>query len=218
MKNEIIINKIVEQGVLPLYFHADASVTLAIAKALYEAGVRVIEYTNRGDEAIGNFKLLIAERNQSMPELIVGIGTIKNPDQANQYIEAGADFIICPGLNPAVAKLVQEKGMLWVPGCMSPSEIMLAESLGARFIKLFPGNLLGPSFVSAIKELFPQVKFMPTGGVEVEEQNLRDWFKAGVAAVGMGSKLITKEIIAQKQYELLATNTKDAIQLIQNIR
>lgn len=218
MTNEAIINKIVQQGVLPLYYHADAGISLAIAKALYKAGVRVIEYTNRGGEAIANFKLLVEARNSEMPEMILGIGTIKTPGQANAFIEAGADFIICPGLNIEVAKLVHEKNMLWVPGCMTPSEIMQAEAAGAGLIKLFPGNLLGPSFVSAIKELFPQVKFMPTGGVEVEEKNLSAWFKSGVVAVGMGSKLITKEVVENKQFELLAENTVAAIELIRKIR
>ncbi|WP_126973730.1 bifunctional 4-hydroxy-2-oxoglutarate aldolase/2-dehydro-3-deoxy-phosphogluconate aldolase [Gynurincola endophyticus] len=218
MTNEVIINKIVQQGVLPLYYHADVGVSLAIAKALYQAGVRVIEYTNRGEQAIENFKLLVEARNNEMPEMILGIGTIKTTGQASAFIEAGADFIICPGLNTAVAKLVHEKNMLWVPGCMTPSEIMQAEAAGAGFIKLFPGNLLGPSFVSAIKELFPQMKFMPTGGVEVEEKNLSAWFKSGVVAVGMGSKLITKEVVENKQFELLAENTVAAIELIRKIR
>lgn len=218
MNNEAIIQKIVEQGVLPLFYHADASLSISITQSLYQAGVRVIEYTNRGEQALGNFKQLLDIRNSSMPDLIIGIGTIKNVNQANDYLNLGADFIICPGLNTEVAKVVQQQNKLWIPGCMTPSEIMLAESLGAKLIKLFPGNLLGPGFVSSIKELFPGIRFMPTGGVEVEEKNLSAWFKAGVVAVGMGSKLITKEIIENKSFELLAQNTKNAIQMIQKIR
>ncbi len=218
MNNQFIIDKVIEQGVLPLFYHESETETIDITRALYEAGISVIEYTNRGVAALNNFKALLKVRDQQMPGLLIGIGTIKTPAQAKEYMDAGADFIICPGLSTAVAACVQERGKLWVPGCMTPSEIMQAEEAGATFIKLFPGNLLKPAFVSAIKELFPAISFMPTGGVEVEEKNLSEWFKSGVVAVGMGSKLITKEIVAQKNYALLAQQTQQAIQLIKEIR
>jgi 2-dehydro-3-deoxyphosphogluconate aldolase/(4S)-4-hydroxy-2-oxoglutarate aldolase len=149
--------------------------------------------------------------------MFLGIGTIKNAASATAFIEAGADFIISPGLVEDVVKVADEHDVLWVPGCMTPSEIIRAEQLGAKMIKLFPGNILGPSFLSGIKEIFPNLLFMPTGGVEAEEGNLKGWFKAGVVAVGMGSKLITKEVVAQKDYAGLKTSVVSALDLVKQV-
>ena len=213
-----IIKKIAEQGVLPLYFHPDPTVSVEVLKALYAAGIRAVEYTNRGEAALDNFKLLKETRDQQLPELLLGIGTIKRKKEAKAFMKAGADFIIAPGMIEEVAETVHKEEMLLIPGCMTTTEIIRAEDAGAKLIKLFPGNLLGPSFVSAIKELFPDLLFMPTGGVEVSKENLTGWFKSGVVAVGMGSKLITKEILANKDYSLLASKTKEAIALVNEVR
>lgn len=213
-----IIKRITEQGVLPLYFHKDATVSVEVLKALYAAGIRAVEYTNRGEEALDNFKLLKETRDQELPEMLLGIGTIKRKKDAKAYIKAGADFIIAPGIIEEVAEAVHKEEMLWIPGCMTPTEIIRAEEAGAKMVKLFPGNLLGPGFVSAIKELFPGISFMPTGGVEVSKDNLMGWFKSGVVAVGMGSKLITKEILENKDYATLVSKTKEAIALVNEVR
>ncbi|HTF81262.1 MAG TPA: hypothetical protein VL947_06045, partial [Cytophagales bacterium] len=186
---------IIGQGALPLFFHPSEEVSVAVLKALYAAGVRSIEYTNRGKEALANFKALVAYRNTSLPGMQLGIGTIKSAAQAKAYVEAGADYLISPGLVPDVAQVAAAAGLLYVPGCMTVTEIIQAEQLGLRFIKLFPGNLLGPAFMSAIKEVFPDTYFMPTGGVELERDNIGAWFKSGVVAVGLGSKLITKALL-----------------------
>ncbi len=215
---EGIIKKIAEQGMLPLYFHADPSVSVEVLKALYAAGIRSVEYTNRGEAALENFKLLKETRDRELPELLLGIGTIKRKKDAKAFIKAGADFIIAPGMIEEVAETVHKEDMLWIPGCMTTTEIIRAEDAGAKLVKLFPGNLLGPSFVSAIKELFPGLYFMPTGGVEVNKENLAAWFRSGVVAVGMGSKLITKDILEKKDYEQLINKTKEAITLVQEVR
>ncbi len=218
MDNQLIIQRIIEQGMLPLYYHDDATVTVEVAKALYQAGIRVIEYTNRGVHALDNFKQLLAVRAAEMPDMLLGIGTIKTVAHAQSYIDAGADFIICPGTIPAVAQYVHAAGKIWVPGCMTTSEIMVAEAEGAKFIKLFPGSLLGPSYVSAIKELFPGIAFMPTGGVELDADNIGAWFKAGVKAVGMGSKLITKTLLEQRDYTTITEATKAVLKTIEQIK
>ncbi|MBW0177490.1 bifunctional 4-hydroxy-2-oxoglutarate aldolase/2-dehydro-3-deoxy-phosphogluconate aldolase [Sediminibacterium sp.] len=218
MDNQAIIQSITTQGMLPLYYHEEATVTLEVAKALYAAGIRVIEYTNRGENALANFKHLLAQRDTVMPGMLLGIGTIKTVAHAQAFLDAGADFIICPGMIPEVAHYVHGRGKLWVPGCMTSTEIMMAEQLGAKFVKLFPGNLLGPGFVSAIKELFPAIAFMPTGGVELEEANIQAWFSAGVKAVGMGSKLITKNLLEQKDYTTICEQTKTVLNIIQRIK
>ena len=217
-KKQEILKFIPEQGVLPLYFHKDAEVSISVLRALYEAGIRAVEYTNRGEAALTNFKLMRQVCDTELKGMYLGIGTIKNREAANAFVDAGADYLISPGLIEAVADVADKNDMLWVPGCMTPSEIIAAENLGAKFIKLFPGNLLGPSFMSTIKELFSGLLFMPTGGVELEESNLKGWFNAGVVAVGMGSKLITKQVMEERNYSQLTADTIKALTLIKEIR
>ncbi|WP_209328983.1 bifunctional 4-hydroxy-2-oxoglutarate aldolase/2-dehydro-3-deoxy-phosphogluconate aldolase [Lunatimonas salinarum] len=215
---EDLLKMLPEQGILPLYFDKDAEVSLEVLKALYASGIRMVEYTNRGAAALENFKKMKELRDREMKDLYLGIGTIKNAQQAKTYIEAGADYIICPGTIPEVAKVVDDHGMLWVPGCMTPSEIIAAENLGAKLIKLFPGDLLGPGFLSSIKALFPDLLFMPTGGVSLDRDNLASWFKAGVCAVGMGSKLVSKPLLEAKNYTKIQEMTKQAIDTIKDIK
>ena len=217
-KKSKILKLIPEQGLLPLFFYKDAAVSVEVLKALYNAGIRSVEYTNRGEAALQNFKKLREACDSELKGMYLGVGTIKNPDAAHAFIDAGADYIISPGLVKAVAKLADRRDMLWIPGCMTPTEIIRAERLGAKMIKLFPGNLLGPSFLSSIKELFPDLLFMPTGGVEVDKENIAGWFKAGVCAVGMGSKLITKAALENKEYSKITELTRQAMDIIRSVR
>lgn len=217
-KKEEIQTLIIDQGVLPLYFHKDIEVSIKVLKALHEAGIKAVEYTNRGGAALENFKALRKVCNEELAGMYLGVGTIKDKEAADAFIAAGADFIVCPGLIESVIQRAEENGLLWVPGCMTPSEIIKAETLGAKMIKLFPGSLLGPSFVKAIKSLFPDLLFMPTGGVDVTEDNLKDWFSAGVCAVGMGSKLIRKDLLGSESYKEITETTIKTKNLIQSIR
>lgn len=204
--------------VLPLYFNKDAEVSIEILRALYRAGVKSVEYTNRGEAALKNFTAMKKVCEFEMKDMYLGVGTIKNGEMAQQFIDAGADYIICPGLVETVAAVADKNDMLWVPGCMTPSEIIKAETLGAKLIKLFPGNLLGPDFMSAVKELFQDLKFMPTGGVDTTKENLSAWFKSGVCAVGMGSKLVSKQLMEAKDYATIEKLTVEVIETIKSIR
>jgi 2-dehydro-3-deoxyphosphogluconate aldolase/(4S)-4-hydroxy-2-oxoglutarate aldolase len=219
MKNtQQILNAITNQGVLPLYFNADETVSKEVLKAIYKAGIKAVEYTNRGETALGNFESLVALRNQEMPDMLLGIGTIKNLDQAIAYLNVGADFLLSPGFVAEVAKHCVEKDIFYSPGCMTPTEIIAAETAGLKFIKLFPGNILKTDFLMAIKDIFPDLYFMPTGGVDTTEENISSWYKAGVSAVGMGSKLISKELMASQDYKTIENNTKEVLQIIKNIQ
>jgi 2-dehydro-3-deoxyphosphogluconate aldolase/(4S)-4-hydroxy-2-oxoglutarate aldolase len=217
-KKADLLKLIPEQGILPLYFYKDTEVSLQVLKALYAAGIRTVEYTNRGEAALQNFKKMRSLCDEQLPGMYLGIGTIKNAESAKTFIDAGADFIISPGLVEEVAKIADENKMLWIPGCMTPTEIIRAENLGAKIIKLFPGNLLGPDFMSSIKSLFPDLLFMPTGGVDVNKENISGWLKAGVCAVGMGSKLINNELLEQKDYKKIQALTKEALDLLRSLR
>lgn len=214
-KIQTVTNAIVNQGILPLYYNDDETVTLDILKSLYKAGIRAVEYTSRGESALSNFKKMIEIRNAEMPEMLLGIGTIKNVKQTEEYYKAGADFFISPGFVAEVAAFLIPKDILYSPGCMTPTEIITAEAAGVTFIKLFPGNALGAGFMSAIKDVFPNLKFMPTGGVDTTKENIESWFKAGVSAVGMGSKLISKDLMAAKDYSAIENETKKVLEIIQ---
>jgi len=212
------IDAVVAQGILPLYFNPDEQVSIDILRAIYRAGIKAVEYTNRGDAAFTNFQKMVTVRNQEMPDMMLGIGTIKTLQQAKDYVGAGADFMVSPGFVPEVAAFAISNDIFYAPGCMTPSEIIAAENSGVKFIKLFPGNILGPEFMSTIKEIFPKLLFMPTGGVDTTRESIEGWFKAGVCAVGMGSKLISKKLMEQKDYATIESSTRDVLGLIQSIK
>lgn len=217
-KKQTSIDTILRQGALPLFFHASEEVSTKVLKALYAAGVRSIEYTNRGKEALANFKALVAIRDRELKDMQLGIGTIKNATDAQAFIQAGADYLISPGFVPEVAQVAEQHQVLWIPGCMTVSEIIEAEHRGIKFIKLFPGNVLGPGFMSAIKDVFPGIHFMPTGGVELNSESIGAWFKAGVVAVGLGSKLITKDLLEQQNYSEIQSATQQALAIAQSFK
>ncbi|MDN3673164.1 bifunctional 4-hydroxy-2-oxoglutarate aldolase/2-dehydro-3-deoxy-phosphogluconate aldolase [Flavobacterium branchiarum] len=212
------IDTILKQGILPLYFNTDEIISLAILRALYKAGIKAVEYTNRGPEAIANFKRMIIIRDLEMPGMLLGIGTIKNIEQAKQYYEIGADFFISPGFVPEVSQFLQSKERLYCPGCMTPTEIITAENAGIKFIKLFPGNILSPKFMSNIKDIFPSIYFMTTGGVDTTHTSINNWFSAGVSAVGLGSKLITQERTDNGDYDGIESETRKVLQIVQIIQ
>jgi 2-dehydro-3-deoxyphosphogluconate aldolase/(4S)-4-hydroxy-2-oxoglutarate aldolase len=217
-KNQNAIDVIIKQGILPLYYNADETISVEILRALYRAGIKAVEYTNRGAEALPNFQKMIAIRDLEMPGMLLGIGTIKNLVQAKEYYNIGADFFISPGYVPEVSHFLKIKKILYSPGCMTPTEVITAENAGLTFIKLFPGNILGADFLSSIKDLFPSLTFMVTGGVDTTKESIESWFSSGVSAVGMGSKLISKKLMEEADYNTIEKKTKRVLALIQSIK
>jgi 2-dehydro-3-deoxyphosphogluconate aldolase/(4S)-4-hydroxy-2-oxoglutarate aldolase len=217
-KTQQIADVIVVQGILPLYFNADETISVEVMRAIYRAGIKAVEYTNRGDEALNNFVKMSFVRNAEMPDLLLGVGTIKNLKDAKNYMAAGADFLVSPGFVKEVAEYAGNKGIFYAPGCMTPSEIIAAENAGIKFIKLFPGNILGTEFLTTIKDIFPKLLFMPTGGVDITKENIEGWFKAGVSAVGMGSKLISKKLMEAKDYATIENATREVLAIIASIK
>lgn len=213
-----ITDAIIAQGILPLYFNSDESVSIEVLKSLYAAGVRALEYTNRGEAALANFTKMLAERNASMPDLLLGVGTIKNMQQATDYLAAGADFLVSPGFVPDVAAHCVANDIFYAPGCMTATEIIAAENAGIGFIKLFPGNMMGTEFLTSIKDIFPKLLFMPTGGVDTTKESISSWYKAGVCAVGMGSKLVSKKLMEAKDYAAIENATKEVLQTIAEVK
>jgi len=203
---------ILESKLIPLFYEDDVIVVVEVVKALYAGGIRTIEFTNRGTKALENFKALVALKNE-MPDLFLGIGTIKSEEDAKKYIDAGADFLISPVFDASVADIAYLHKVLWIPGCMTPTEIHHAQAAGCNIVKLFPGNVLGPGFIEAIRPLFREVHFLVTGGVDATEASITSWLKAGAAGVGLGSKLITKNVLDNKQYEELTQISKQLLSI-----
>jgi len=210
-----IISKIKEQGLLPLFYNDDVNTCVAVTKALYEAGIRSIEFTNRGVHAFDNFSHLMKQRDESFPGLLLGIGTIKTAEEATRFINAGADFLVSPVFDSSICDVAYINKVPWIPGCMTPTEIHVAQQAGCNLVKLFPGNLLKPSYVEAIMPLFSGIEFIVTGGVDATAESINGWFRSGVAAVGMGSKLITNEILSQGNFDSLKSSTIQIIKLVE---
>lgn len=206
-------------GVVPLFFHHDSTICNKIVHACHDGGIRVIEFTNRGDFAHEVFSELVKYCAEKIPDMIIGAGSVVDPATAALFIQSGAEFIVSPLLNEAMAKICNRRKIVWIPGCATLSEIGRAEELGAEICKLFPCDpVQSPSLMNAIKGPCPRTNIMPTGGVTTDEENLRLWFDAGAYCVGMGSKLITKEIIAHGDFVLLKKNIKKVLACVQEIR
>lgn len=210
--------RVKEIGLLPLFYDDDVNVCTAVANALFAAGTQCIEFTNRGPNALENFKVLVKMRNEKMKGLLMAVGTIKTAKEAQQFIDAGADVLISPVFDKGVCDTAYLNKILWIPGCTTPTEIHIAQQAGCDMIKLFPGNVLGPGFVEAIMPLFSGIDFTITGGVEPTTENIGAWFKAGVKVVGMGSKLISKKLIEERDYKKIESETRKVLEIIRVIK
>ena len=189
-----------ETGMVPLFYHPDIDLGKKVLKACYDGGARLMEFTARGDFAYEVFLALNKFAVKELPGMIMGVGSITDAGAASMFMQMGANFIVTPSLREDIAMVCNRRKVLWSPGCGSLTEINKAEELGCEIVKLFPGSTYGPGFVKAIKGPQPWTSIMPTGGVSIEPENLKGWFDAGVTCVGMGSKLISKEMLANKDF------------------
>ncbi len=207
-----------ETGMVPLFFNNNIDLSKQILKACYKGGARLMEFTARGDNAHEVFAALAKYAIQELPGMIMGVGSVTDSASASLFMALGANFIVTPVLREDIAIVCNRRKVLWSAGCGSLTEITRAEELGCEIVKLFPGGIYGPQFVKAIKGPQPWTSIMPTGGVSPTEENLSAWFESGVTCVGMGSKLISKEIIANRDFKKLENQVKSALSLIEEIR
>ena len=211
--------KMKETGLVPVFYNKDLEICKKILKACYDGGVRVFEFTNRGDYAHEVFGELNKFSAVEMPEMMLGVGSVVDAGTASLYMQLGTNFIVSPVLKEDMAVVCNRRKILWSPGCGSLNEISRAEELGAEVVKIFPGSQVGgPGFVKTVKAPCPWTSIMPTGGVAPTKENLGAWFEAGVHCVGMGSQLITKDIIADDNYGKLTTTVSEALAIIKSIR
>ncbi len=206
-------------GIIPVFYNEDVELCKNVLNACYKAGLRVFEFTNRGDFAHEVFGELIKYAKQECPEMILGVGSVLEAPTTSLYIQLGANFIVSPILNAEMAKVCNRRKIAWSPGCGSLSEISYAEELGAEVVKIFPGKQVGgPDYVKAVKGPMPWSSIMPTGGVEPTEESMKEWFAAGVHCVGMGSKLFPAEYIKNRDFESLSKSIKEVLLKAQEIR
>jgi 2-dehydro-3-deoxyphosphogluconate aldolase/(4S)-4-hydroxy-2-oxoglutarate aldolase len=211
------IAKVSEAPIIPVFSHDDKDVSYKVVKACYEGGIRIFEFTNRTSGAIEVFKYLVS-RISDFPGLALGAGTIMDRNQAEAFYQAGASFIVAPIIDAEVAAFCKSKGISWTPGCGTLTELVTAERMGASLMKIFPADVLGPKFIRGVLGPCPGLKLMPTGGVTTDRENLTEWFKAGVVCVGMGSQLISKDLIKQERYAELTTTIAAALRIVGEIR
>ncbi|MGL5015354.1 MAG: bifunctional 4-hydroxy-2-oxoglutarate aldolase/2-dehydro-3-deoxy-phosphogluconate aldolase [Bacteroidales bacterium] len=206
-------------GMVPVFYHNDAEIAKSVVKACYEGGVRVFEFTNRGDFAHEIFAEIVKFAAKECPEMIMGIGSIVDPATAALYIQLGANFVVGPLFNPEIAKVCNRRLIPYTPGCGSVSEVGFAQELGCDVCKVFPaGNVGGPSFVKNMKAPMPWSLLMVTGGVEPTEENLSAWISAGVTCVGMGSNLFPAEVIKAGNWSAISDKCREALAIIEKVR
>lgn len=214
-----VLNAMVDIGVVPVFYHKDVSTTIAIIEACVAGGLRAVEFTNRGDLAHMVFAETMEHFLKSASEVIIGVGSVVDAPTAALYIANGANFVVGPLLNPEVARLCNRRKVAYSPGCGSVSEIAQAEELGVEIVKLFPGTEVGgPAFVKSVQGPCPWTRIMPTGGVDATRESMEAWFQAGVSCVGVGTKLITKEIVDAGDFATLTEKVKQLLAWVREIR
>lgn len=213
-----VLNTIMGVGMVPVFYHADFDTAKQVIRACHQGGANVVEFTNRGDNAYRVFSDLVLDFAKSLPDLILGVGSVLDAGTAALYISSGANFVVGSVFNPDVAKVCNRRKVAYIPGCSTPTEISTAEESGVEIVKLFPGSHGGPEFVKAVLAPTPWTRIMPTGGVEPTQENLSAWFNAGVSAVGMGSQLVRKEWVAEGNYDAICEKTAEAIEIIRHLR
>ncbi len=214
-----VILEMKNTGIVPLFFNPDPGICFEVAKACYQGGLRIFELTNRGDFAHEIFAWLNKKLISECPGMIVGAGSVIDAPTAALYMQLGANFVVSPTLHKEIAEICNLRKVLWIPGCGSATEISDAEKLGAEIVKIFPASQLGgPGFVRAVRGPRPWTSLMPSGGVEPAAENLNAWFDAGVHCVGMGSKLITKDILKNRDFGLLEEKVKKVVGIVKNIK
>jgi 2-dehydro-3-deoxyphosphogluconate aldolase/(4S)-4-hydroxy-2-oxoglutarate aldolase len=214
-----VLQQMLDYGLVPVFYNADFDVAKKIVRACVAGGARVVEFTNRGDLAYQVFSELVRWAETELPETILGVGSVVDGPTCALYVASGANFVVGPVLSPEAARVANRRKVAYIPGCGSATEISQAEELGAEIVKIFPGGQVGgPAFVKAILGPCPWSLIMPTGGVDPTEESLGAWFGAGAACVGMGSKLVRKDLVKAGDYGGIEKAVRDALATIQKVR
>lgn len=207
-----VYQAMLDSGLVPLFYHPDAAVSMQVAEACAAGGARALEFTNRGDFAFEVFKQLSQSLAAEKSMLILGAGSVVDAPTAALYIGAGASFVVGPVFNPEVARLCNRRKIAYLPGCSTLNEISQAEEFGAEIVKIFPGGAAGgPGFIQDVLGPCPWTRLMPTGGVDASQESIREWINAGACCIGMGSKLITNSALAAGDYGSITETVKQVL-------
>jgi 2-dehydro-3-deoxyphosphogluconate aldolase/(4S)-4-hydroxy-2-oxoglutarate aldolase len=213
-----VTNTLLDVGLVPLFYHGELETAIEVIAACARGGARSIEFTNRGELAYPVFTELVKHFAKADPSIVLGIGSIMDAPTAALYLASGANFIVGPSFNPEIAKLCNRRKVLYIPGTATGTEIATAEEYGAEICKVFPGDTLGPGFIKAVLAPCPWHRLLPTGGVDATEASIGEWIKAGAAAVGLGSKLITADAIKARNFDSIAAKVAQCVGWIQKAR
>lgn len=214
----IVIEEILKVGLIPVFHHDRIEVAKSVAKACFEGGAKVVEFTNRGDLAYTVFNELSRWCVLELPEAILGAGTIVDPATAALFINAGANFIVGPLFNPEVARICNRHRVLYIPGCQTPTEIFQAQEMGSDIVKLFPASVLTPGFIKAVLGPSPHTLLMASGGVKVDREDIMEWIRMGAAALNIGSDLIRRDLIEECDFMGIRENVEFCIGWIEQAR
>jgi len=218
MERTDVMQLMEEQGMVPLFFHSDVDVCKQVLHACYDGGARLLEFTNRGLFAHEIFSEISKFAMKNLPGMALGVGSVTDAGIASLYMQCGASFVVTPAFKEDIARVCNRRKVLWLPGCATLTEICTAEELGCEIVKLFPGSVYGPNFIKSVRAPQPWTKIMPTGGVNITEENLKGWFDAGACCVGMGSKLISKDLVENKDFDKLKARVSTALETIRSLR
>ncbi|RED22475.1 2-dehydro-3-deoxyphosphogluconate aldolase/(4S)-4-hydroxy-2-oxoglutarate aldolase [Flavobacterium cutihirudinis] len=213
-----VVQMMKENGMVPLFFHSDIELSKKVLKACYDGGSRLMEFTSRGDFAHEVFGELNKYALAELPGMMLGVGSITDAASASLYMSLGANFIVTPVFREDIAIACNRRKVLWSPGCGTLTEIARAEELGCEIVKLFPADIYGPEFIKAIKGPCPWTNIMPTGGVYPTVESLSSWLNAGATCVGLGSQLISKDILDKQDFDGLQTKVSQVLEIIKNIK
>lgn len=218
MDRLLFFQRIIETGVLPLYYDDNADLCRKILDACYRSGAKAFEFTNRGPAALSVFHELRSYVDQSKMDVTLGIGSIIDPQTAAIFVQHGAEFVVGPTFNEELARWCNRRKIAYIPGCSTPKEISIAEEFGAEIVKVFPANVLGPDFIKSVSGPMPWSKLMPTGGVSPEQQNIISWIKAGAVCVGLGSQFFKKTLLKENQFEEIGQSIANTISWVSDAR
>lgn len=213
-----VISTAVSTGLVPVFYNPCVETSKAVLKACYDGGIRVFEFTNRGDFAHEVFSELVKYANAELPGMILGVGSIIDAPTAALYLQEGANFVVGPLFNPAIAPICNRRCVPYIPGCGSATEIGMAQEAGCDICKAFPGDVLGPAFVKGVKAPMPWTQILVTGGVKPETENLKAWFKAGASCVGMGSNLFPKDVVKAGDWVTITKLCSESLKIIAKVR
>ena len=214
-----VLNAMYDLGLIPVFYNKDTETAKKIVGACADGGARVVEFTNRGEQAHLVFTELASHFAEARPDVILGVGSVVDPGTAALYMQCGANFVVGPLLNPDCARVCNRRKVMYSPGCGSASEISQAEELGCEIVKVFPGGQVGgPAFVKAVMAPCPWTRLMPTGGVDSTEESVKGWIGAGAAVLGMGSKLVVKDLVAAGDFAAITEKVKQVLRWIREAR